>query len=288
MARRLGVRGAGAVLGLLLAAGGCTSGGEEAGRAPAPAVGRATAATATTPPADPGAVLQDVMGVMRDRTAALAAEVDQVRHLLPRGRDMADGAAVLATHAAAAREAIAAAEETARDLSGEGEVGEGADLVLGAADAARGVVERAGQEAAMLVRIGEFDVRADAVVAGAADAGEGAADVAELDAVAREAGEETAVPGRCPDLLAARQRWAEGAAARVRAGDLDPVLPYGEDRLAADAGDRFCWGVHSQVANGAGWVAGQEVVLAQTLGRPVPAFPRAGELDEGRTAMSRG
>jgi hypothetical protein len=46
--------------------------------------------------------------------------------------------------------------------------------------------------------------------------------------------------------------------------------------------------VNSQVANGAGWVAGQEVVPAQALGRPVPPFLRVPDVDDGRTANRAG
>ncbi len=134
----------------------------------------------------------------------------------------------------------------------------------------------------MLVTVAALDVRADAAVAAVPG------DPAALDAVARDAAATTAVPARCPDLLAARVRWAKHAAARLRAGDLDRGNLYGEDRLAADAADRFCWGVNSQVANGAGWAAGQEVVLAQALGRPVPPFPRVPDVDDGRTANRAG
>jgi hypothetical protein len=309
---------AAALLALLLVLGGCTGGTDDGavGATPDPATARAEPPLPTAEEA--AASLQTAMRRVRDRVVAVAAELDQTRHLLPRGRPVTDAAALVFINADALEEAITAADAVAAEVAGQAEavtedasetdranqrtpaewadggIARGAEVLQGAADAARGVLRRGREEAEMWRQLGDLDVRMDHVVADWEDRPPGSgrpaddfgALLGEAAAIAEDAAAVTPVPARCPDHVDLRGQWARTLEERTQAltdalaAGADPAQaigdarrdPYGADRLAQDAERRLCWGVNSQVANGASWIAGQEVILAQTLDLPVPPF----------------
>jgi hypothetical protein len=262
---------------LLLTLSGCS--GESGTAPPDPAPGQVQAA-------------RDALGgpavALADALLAAAAVVDRARHDTQRGAETSAAAGMAVGPLDALREAAIAADAAARPLAGEDRIGRAADVVIEAAEVGVRAADEGAAQAAALVRLSAFDQRMSDAVA-TWDAPGSQSDrrtalgslAAELDALAAEAAAEPAVPEACPALRDARARWAQRLAAGTRelaasatsAGgtEYDQLIatyaadPFGEDRLAADAADRDCWGRESVLARAAAGIRTQVETLESFL-----------------------
>lgn len=241
-------------------------------------IGRPTTPS-TAPPTgpDPQAIrtARDVLGQpmvgLADALLSAAAAVDRARHEVPRGEQAVEASIALGTSLDALREAAVTADQAARSLEGEDRIDRARELVTTVAAAGVRSADAGAAQAAALQGLGQLDARMDAAVRSWEAPGSQSqrraalgALALELEALAEEAAVEQPVPGGCPQMRDARERWAGLLAERTRAlqevatggsGDVyDARLaeftadPYGENRLAVDADTRSCWADQSELA----------------------------------------
>lgn len=232
------------------------------------------------------------LGDLAAATLAVAAELEAVRHDLPRGGAMAAGVRearsdLPSLRARAEQATAAAAAVTGADAP---RVRGATRALRSAARRARLAVDAAERELAFLERVAELDTRMDDALevfdSRGAQSERRAALAAHAQALADLAAKSAAVepvPAACPALRDHRIRWA--ALLRERARNLAALAnsdsgalydafrdafeqqPYGEDRLAADAGDRPCWQRASVVAR-AGVRVREDVARIEALLNP--------------------
>jgi hypothetical protein len=191
-------------------------------------------------------------------------QLDRIRHEVPRGEPLRAALAEYQTQVAELRIAAAQVAEAAEDLDTDDEtVAEVAAIVDGMLTLADEVAGAAEAERAAYARLAEIDVGTDGVVAAWEQTGTQtelrtvltrlSTQSTQLTATAEDV---PATPPACPAFRDHRARWAtivgdrsETLAGLLRSGSSQfdvrreefRALPYGEDRVAADAADRPCW-----------------------------------------------
>jgi len=235
------------------------------------------------------AALGEPVVALADALLVAAAEVDAVRHEVPRGAPARAAASALPERFEALRAAALDADEAGRGLGAdEGRVGRAAALVTEAAAIALRAADAGAAQAAASERLAGIDERMDQAVAAwdapGSQSGRRAAlgeQAAALDALAADAAAEQPVPEGCPAQRDARVRWAGLLAERTRTlqslatgetGDRYDAEraafradPFGEDRRAVDAADRPCWEQESVLARAAAGIRAEVEALEALL-----------------------
>lgn len=269
-------------------AGGCTTAAPEAVTSAIP-VTAATAAPGASAVADARQTLGAPMIALAESLLALRATVDTVRHQSPRGTQVMAAVSAVEPLIVEVESATAGADAAAREMGlTEDRPGRAATVVADTAQVAARASADARAELAALSALARLDVEMDGIAAGWDAPGSQSARRAALaalgaraDALAERARLEPALPAECPALRDHRVGWARLLAERSRAlGSLATgssgeqydaqlaafaALPYGEDRLVADAADRPCWQRSSSLARAAAGVRAQVAALESLL-----------------------